>query len=92
VHPFALFILAALIVVWIYLRRVASRGRLHGRDLWRVHAKRLRRRWADGAQTWEERRRRIEARMVGWRSGERHPRRDAAHAAHAPKPDGGGSS
>jgi hypothetical protein len=68
VHPFLLFILVALIVLWIYLRRVASHGRLHGRDLWRAQAKRLRRRWIDGAQTWEERRRRIETRMGGWRA------------------------
>jgi hypothetical protein len=83
-HPIWLFLLVALVVVWIYLRRVSSRHRLHGRALWRAQVKHLRLKRIAGAETWDERRQRLAQHQAGWRIADRYLRRDAGEAMAEP--------
>lgn len=76
--PVALFFLVALLLIWIYLRRLANRRRLHGRDLWNANARRLRRRHVERARTWDERRRRQQEYETSWKIAPQYLRKPPA--------------
>jgi len=84
--PFALFLLAGVLLVWLYLRRLAGRRRLHGRDLWQSSVRHLRRRHWQGARTWSERRRRQKDYATGWKIAPRFLEQEPEGSA-PPAPD-----
>lgn len=75
-----LFLLVAGFLYYRFLRGKRRRGGVHGRELWHQKLSERRRVRYDGAQSWEERRRRKEMYRPQWKIADRFLK----------KPDGAG--